>query len=144
MKNYWHLSKLHAKSVNPSLNHVFQCFIFKTNNTLSSVGLHLGTRWYYGDFLIFDTRNRNIYPPNDRVQLAEDTSLIVNDVQAGDTGDYYCEVIFSNAPAIRQEHSIEVQCMCPFNLQFRRPFESQITYFQSLPRSPRIPVAIYD
>lgn len=73
-------------------------------------GLHLGLRWYFGDMLLFDTRNRNIYPPNSRARVSDNGSLVVDDVQAEDTGDYYCEVVLSDEPAIRQEHSIEVQC----------------------------------
>lgn len=74
-----------------------------------SPGHHTGLRWYFGDILIIDT-NRNIYPPTNRVQVTDNGSLTVDNVQSGDTGDYYCEVVFSNEPAIRQEHSIEVQC----------------------------------
>lgn len=84
--------------------------VFAIKFPWSHPGLHSGIRWYSGDMLISDSRNRNYYLPNDRVHVSQNGSLTVENVQDEDTGDYYCEIIFSNAPPIRQEHSIEVQC----------------------------------
>lgn len=70
---------------------------------------HVFVKWFRDDILIADSQRPDLVPPP-RVNLFNNGSLLVRQVQIEDTNEYLCEVMTDVHGLESQLHAIEVQC----------------------------------